>query len=98
MRAKSFSTLPSLLACTEEMSIPFFSAKAKAALVGLPSASKAIAAGGPQISFSSEGVSLSNPSITKARRRGVAYLVILLHLIFCPSRPESIASENASIN
>ncbi len=52
--------------------MPFFSANASAALVGLPSLSNAIAAGGPHTTNSFDGVCSARFSINTAKRRGAA--------------------------
>jgi len=72
IRATNLSALPSLSDFKSLAAIPFFSAKASAALVGCPSLSNAIAAGGPQTTSSFEGVSLARFSTSTARRRGAA--------------------------
>ena len=73
-RAHSLSCLPSLSTLSEssETSIPFLLANACAALVGLPSASKATFTGGPQETLSVSGVRISRDLTIMAKRLGAA--------------------------
>src|SRR5690606_26193608 len=77
--------------------IPFFSAKASAALVGLPSLSKAIAAGGPQTTNSFAGVSAARFSTSTAKRRGAAKGLIAVKDNSAAFKLFSIVSANEAI-
>ena len=72
VRKTSLSILPSFSLASSLISIPFFLAKASAALLGLPSSSNAIFVGGPQTTTSLSGVLDSNSLTITANRRGVA--------------------------
>src|SRR5687768_6388789 len=97
IRATSFSALPSFSAVNSEAAIPFFSANASAALVGWPSLSNAIAAGGPQTTSSLDGVSLARFSTSTAKRRGAAKGLIAVKESSAAIKLFSIVSANEAI-